>query len=274
VNSTLCEYKTAQGYTLAGDGPSRARQVRQQGQDLGTELNRAAPSARSPPFIAKPTYSTPTKNLCASCNITSELVSLQDKELREKQARLQELLNTADLQQQAIEPDGEASSTRCDNCLVVAGQNKPQAQQASSPNKGRVEHSRSNRAPSKSGGNHRTQHSGYHSRQPRDPAVVTSKPCNPPQPNAAELAWGKAVAHAVPAPRAGHGAQVPQPALSLVSLRVGKRVDPLKDDALVDSKLDEEESSMGPICSAHASATNPFCQSSRSHEICPSTPEQ
>jgi hypothetical protein len=29
VNSTLCEYNTAQGYTLAGDGPSRAGQVRQ-----------------------------------------------------------------------------------------------------------------------------------------------------------------------------------------------------------------------------------------------------
>jgi hypothetical protein len=98
VNSTLHEYKTAQGYTLAGDGPSRAGQVRQRGQDLGTELNRAAPSARSPPVIAKPTYSTPTKNFRASRYITSKLAGLQDKELREKQARLQELLNTADLQ--------------------------------------------------------------------------------------------------------------------------------------------------------------------------------
>jgi hypothetical protein len=55
-----------------------------------------------------------------------------------------------------MEPDGEASSTRRDNCLVIAGQNKPRVQQASSPNQGRVEHSQSNRAPSKSGGNHRT----------------------------------------------------------------------------------------------------------------------
>jgi hypothetical protein len=90
---------------------------------VGTELNRAAPSARSLLVIAKPTYSTPTKSLHTACYITSELVGLQGEELREKQARLQELLNTADLQQQAMEPDGEASGTRCDNCLIVAGQN-------------------------------------------------------------------------------------------------------------------------------------------------------
>jgi hypothetical protein len=124
--------------------------------DLGTELNRAAPSARSPPVIAKPTYNMATKNLRASCYITSKLAGLQGEELREKQARLQELLNTADLQQQAMEPDGEASGTRRDNCLVVVGENKRQAQQASLPNQGRAEHSRSNLAPGKSGGNHRT----------------------------------------------------------------------------------------------------------------------
>jgi hypothetical protein len=39
VLSTLHEYNTAQGYTPAGDGPSRARQVRQRGRDLGAELN-------------------------------------------------------------------------------------------------------------------------------------------------------------------------------------------------------------------------------------------
>jgi hypothetical protein len=39
VNSTLREYNTAQGYTPARDGPSRAGQVRQRGRDLGTELN-------------------------------------------------------------------------------------------------------------------------------------------------------------------------------------------------------------------------------------------
>jgi hypothetical protein len=151
--------------------------------------------------------------------------------MREKQARLQELLNTTDLQQQTMEPDGESSGMRHDNCLVVAGQNKPQAQQASSPNQCRVEHSRSNRAPGKSGGNHRTQHSDYHSRKPRDPAVVTSKLCNPPRPNTAELARGKAMAHAALAPGAGHGAQGHQPACSYVSLRVSEHVDPLKDDA-------------------------------------------
>jgi hypothetical protein len=78
---------------------------------LGVELNRAAPSARSPPVIAKPTYSTPTKNLCSARYISSKLASLQGQELQEKQARLQELLNTADLQQQAMEPDREASGT-------------------------------------------------------------------------------------------------------------------------------------------------------------------
>jgi hypothetical protein len=99
VFSMLHEYNTAQGYTLAGDGPSQAGQVRQQGRDLGTELNRVAPSARSPPVITKPTYNTPTKNLRAAHYITSEMAGLQGDDLWEKQARLQELLSTADLQQ-------------------------------------------------------------------------------------------------------------------------------------------------------------------------------
>jgi hypothetical protein len=111
VLSTLREYNTAQGYTPAGDGPSRAGQVRQRGRDLGTELNQAAPSARSPPVIAKTTYSTPTKNLRATRYITSELAGLQGNDLREKQTRLQELLDAANLQQQAMELDGEASGT-------------------------------------------------------------------------------------------------------------------------------------------------------------------
>jgi hypothetical protein len=121
-------------------------------------------------------------------------------------------------------------------------------------NQGRAEHSRSNRAPGKSGGNHRTQHSGYHSWQPRDLAAVISKPCNLPRPDAAEPAWGKAVVHAAPAPGAVHDAQGPQPARSRVSLRISERVDPLKDNArhrlnlLANSKLDEKESSTGPIC--------------------------
>jgi hypothetical protein len=69
--SMLHEYNTAQGYMPAGDGPSRAGQVRQRGRDLGAELNQAAPSVKLPPVIAKPTYSTPTKNLRAACYITS-----------------------------------------------------------------------------------------------------------------------------------------------------------------------------------------------------------
>jgi hypothetical protein len=77
VLSTLHEYNTAQGYTPAGDGPSRAGQVHQRGRDLGAELNQAAPSVKLPPGIAKPTYSTPTKmNLHAACYITSELAGL------------------------------------------------------------------------------------------------------------------------------------------------------------------------------------------------------
>jgi hypothetical protein len=136
VNSMLHEYNTTQGYTPAGDGPSQARQVRQRGRDLGMKLNQAAPSARSPPVIAKLTYSTPTKNLRAARYITSELGGLQGKELQEKKAWLQELLNTDDLQQQAMEPDGEASGMWRDHCLVAASQNKPQAQQDSSPNQG------------------------------------------------------------------------------------------------------------------------------------------
>jgi hypothetical protein len=81
VNSTLREFNTAQGYMPAGDGPSRAGQVRQRSRDLGTKLNRAAPSARLPPIIAKPTYSTPTKNLRATRYITFELPGLQVEEL-------------------------------------------------------------------------------------------------------------------------------------------------------------------------------------------------
>jgi hypothetical protein len=111
VLSTLREYNTAQGYTPAGDGPSRAGQVRQRGRDLGTELNQAAPSARSSPVIAKTTYSTPTKNLHAARYITSELACLQGNDLREKQTQLQEILDAANLQQQVMEPDGEASGT-------------------------------------------------------------------------------------------------------------------------------------------------------------------
>jgi hypothetical protein len=163
ILSTLHEYNTAQGFTPARDGPSRAGQVHQRGRELGAELNQAAPSAKLPPVIAKPTYSTPTKNLCAVRYITSELSGLQGEDLREKQAQLQELLDAADLQQQAMEPHGEASGTQHDNRIVIAGQNKSQGQ-ASSPNHGPAEHSRSNRAPGKSGGNHRTQHSGHHSR--------------------------------------------------------------------------------------------------------------
>jgi hypothetical protein len=110
----------------------------------------------------------------------SELAGLQGDDLREKQARLQELLDAADLQHQAMEPDKEASGTRRNNCIIVAGRDKSQAQQASSPNQGQAEHSQSNRAPDKSSANHHTQHSDHHSRQPRDLATVTSKLCNPP----------------------------------------------------------------------------------------------
>jgi hypothetical protein len=66
------------------------------------------------------------KNLRAARYITSELDRLQGEDFREKQARIQELLNAADLQQQAMEPRREASGTRYENRIVVAGQNKSQ----------------------------------------------------------------------------------------------------------------------------------------------------
>jgi hypothetical protein len=50
-----------------------------------------------PPVIAKPTYNTPMKNLRAARYISSELAGLQGDELREKQARLQELLSTGEM---------------------------------------------------------------------------------------------------------------------------------------------------------------------------------
>jgi hypothetical protein len=162
------------------------------------ELNQTAPSAKLPPIITKPTYSTPTKNLHAARYITSELDGLQGEDLREKQAWIQELLDTADLQQQAMELRGEASGSRHDNHIIVAGQNKSQGQ-ALSPNHGPAEHSRSNRAPGKSGGNHHTQHSGHHNRHPRDPAAVTSKPCHPPRADATEPTCGKSAVQAQPA---------------------------------------------------------------------------
>jgi hypothetical protein len=143
ILSTINEYNVAPSFTPAGNGPSRAGQVHQRGRELGAELNKVAPSVKLPPIITKPTYSTPTKNLRAAHYITSELDGLQVEDLREKQARIQELLDTADLQQQAMEPRGEASRTRYKNRIVVAGQNKSQGQ-ASSPNHGPAEHSRSN----------------------------------------------------------------------------------------------------------------------------------
>jgi hypothetical protein len=112
-----------------------------------------------------------------------------------------------------MEPRGEASGTRYDNRIVVAGQNKSHGQ-ASSPNHGPAEHSRSNRTPGKCGGNHRTQHSGHHNRQPRDPAAVTSKPRHPPWADAVEPVHGKSAAPAQPAQGAGQGAQGHQPTRS------------------------------------------------------------
>jgi hypothetical protein len=98
VLSTLHEYNTTQGHTPAKDGPSRAGQVCQQGRELGAELNQAAPSAKLPTVIPRPTYSMPMKNLRTAHYVTSELAGLQGEDLREKQARLQELLDAADLQ--------------------------------------------------------------------------------------------------------------------------------------------------------------------------------
>jgi hypothetical protein len=97
ILSMLHEYNTTQGYTPARDGPSRAGQVHQRGRELGAELNLAAPSAKLPTVIPRPTYSTPTKNLRDVRYVTSELAGLQGEDLREKQARLQELLDAADL---------------------------------------------------------------------------------------------------------------------------------------------------------------------------------
>jgi hypothetical protein len=111
VLSMINEYNVAHGFTPAGDGPSRAGQVRQRGHELGAELNQASPSARLPPNISKPTYNMPTKNLHAVRYITSKLDGLQGEDLREKQAQIQELLDAADLQQQAMDPRGEASGT-------------------------------------------------------------------------------------------------------------------------------------------------------------------
>jgi hypothetical protein len=39
ILSMMNEYNVAHGFTPAGDGPSRAGQVRQRGRELGAELN-------------------------------------------------------------------------------------------------------------------------------------------------------------------------------------------------------------------------------------------
>jgi hypothetical protein len=90
VLSTINEYNITHGFTPAGDGPGRAGQVHQRGRELGAELNQAVPSAKLPPIITKPTYSTPTKFLRVARYITSELDGLQGEDLREKQAQIQE----------------------------------------------------------------------------------------------------------------------------------------------------------------------------------------
>jgi hypothetical protein len=72
------------------------------------------------------------------------------------------------------------------------------------------------------------------------------------------------VAQAAPAPGTGQGAHGHQPARSHVSLRVGERVNPPKDDAchrlnqLAHSKLDEEESLAGPVCFGPRIHNEPF----------------
>jgi hypothetical protein len=81
VHSMIQEYNTAHGFTPAGDGPSRAGQVRNRGHELGAELNQASPSVKLPLIITKTTYSMPTKNLRAVCYITSELDGLQGEDL-------------------------------------------------------------------------------------------------------------------------------------------------------------------------------------------------
>jgi hypothetical protein len=149
----------------------------------------------------------PYKNLQVAHYTATELAGLQGEELRKKQAHLQELLSTAELQKQAMEPVGEASGSQRDHGPPAMGQNKPWAQQASLPNQGRAEHIRSNHDPGKSGGNYRTQQSSYHNRHPHDPTAVMSKPPNLPRPDAVELARGKAAAQAMPAPEAGHDVQ-------------------------------------------------------------------
>jgi hypothetical protein len=132
------------------------------------ELDHATPLTKLPPIIAKPTYGSPSKNLRATRYITTKLAGLLGEELREKQARLQELLITADQQQEAMKPAEEASDSRSDPDPLAVGQDKSHAHQASSPNQGQAEHSRSNRAPGKTGRNHHAQQSCCHNQPPHD----------------------------------------------------------------------------------------------------------
>jgi hypothetical protein len=76
VDSMVREYNITQGFMSTGDGPSWAGQVWQRGRVLGMELDRMAAPMKLPPIIAKPTYSSPSKNLQAACYITIELVGL------------------------------------------------------------------------------------------------------------------------------------------------------------------------------------------------------
>jgi hypothetical protein len=67
----------------------------------------------------------------------------QGEELREKQDFLQELLSIAEIQQEVMEPAGEASRSRCNHANLAMVPSWHQGHQTSSTNQGQADHSRS-----------------------------------------------------------------------------------------------------------------------------------
>jgi hypothetical protein len=106
-NRELREYEAAQGFTPIVTWPSRIDEVRTRGRDLNTELDKdtrtRAHSATSTVLArTKPIYSSPVKNHRAAADVAKELSSLSGEALRERQARLNQLLSEASKQQEAF----------------------------------------------------------------------------------------------------------------------------------------------------------------------------
>jgi hypothetical protein len=91
---TTREYNRAHGFTPAGDGPSRAGQIRRRGGALGEEIDRDG-KAMPAVSLGRPIYNTPKKNVRVATAAVEELSRLEGEELRRQTKRVAELLRIA-----------------------------------------------------------------------------------------------------------------------------------------------------------------------------------